>query len=123
MFIKVPWEIVGYCRVYPLWLVCTFMACTKVKAVVLYVSGNRTCLNCLLLFDVTEFDGAVKRLFRKTKNLEQRPLEGPNTYIVTLWDLPTWTEVDIVIDERLPVMGDGSGKLLASRPSEDGELW
>ena len=32
-------------------------------------------------------------------------------------------EVDIVIDERLPVVADGSGKLLASRPSADGELW
>ena len=32
-------------------------------------------------------------------------------------------EVDIVIDERLPVVADGSGKLLASRPSHDGELW
>jgi Calpain family cysteine protease len=44
-------------------------------------------------------------------------------YTVTLWDLKTWKEVDIVIDERLPVMANGSGKLLASRPSEDGELW
>jgi hypothetical protein len=33
------------------------------------------------------------------------------------------TEVDIVIDERLPVVADGTGKLLASRPSADGELW
>ncbi len=28
-----------------------------------------------------------------------------------------------VIDRRLCVMADGSGQLLASRPSEDGELW
>jgi hypothetical protein len=44
-------------------------------------------------------------------------------YQITLWDLPTWTEVDIVVDERLCVMADGSGQLLASRPSDDGELW
>jgi hypothetical protein len=44
-------------------------------------------------------------------------------YTVTLWDLPTWKEVDIVIDERLCVTGDGSGNLLASKPSEDDELW
>jgi hypothetical protein len=44
-------------------------------------------------------------------------------YTITLWDLPTWTEVDIVIDERLCVMADGSGQLLASKPSEDDELW
>jgi Calpain family cysteine protease len=82
--------------------------------------------DCWLLSGISslaEFDGAIKKLFRKTKNLERCPLDGPNTYIVTLWDLPTWTEVDIVIDERLPVMADGSGKLFASRPSEDGELW
>ena len=60
-------------------------------------------------------------MFRKTKNLDQLPLPGANQYIVTLWDLPTWKEVDIVIDERLAAAPDGS--LLASKPSEDGELW
>jgi len=72
---------------------------------------------------VAEFDGAIKKLFRKTSRLEERPLDEPNQYIVTLWDLRTWKEVDIVIDERLAVMPDCSGRLLASRPSEDGELW
>lgn len=74
--------------------------------------------DCWLLSGISalaEFDGAVKKLFRKNKNLHQKPLDGPNTYIVTLWDLPTWREVDIVIDERLPAMPDGSGRLLASR--------
>lgn len=82
--------------------------------------------DCWLLSAISalaEFDGAIKRLYRKTKNLDKRPLDGPNQYIVTLWDLPTWAEVDIVIDERLPVLADGSGRLLASKPSEDGELW
>jgi hypothetical protein len=80
--------------------------------------------DCWLLSAISalaEFDGAIKKLFRKTKNIDRRPLEGPNQYILTLWDLPTWKEVDIVVDERLAVAPDG--KLLASRPSVDGELW
>jgi Calpain family cysteine protease len=44
-------------------------------------------------------------------------------YTVTLFDLATWKEVDIKIDERLPVKADMSGKLLGSRLSIDGELW
>ncbi|KAL7565544.1 hypothetical protein ACA910_003821 [Epithemia clementina (nom. ined.)] len=82
--------------------------------------------DCWLLSGISslaEFDGAIKHLYRKTKNLEQRPLDGPNQYVITLWDLPTWTERDIVVDERLPVKADGSGQLLASKPSEDGEMW
>jgi Calpain family cysteine protease len=82
--------------------------------------------DCWLLSGISalaEFDGAVKRLFRKTKNLNRRPLDGPNMYTVTLWDISTWKEVDIEIDERLPVRGGGAGGLLASRPSVDGELW
>jgi len=83
---------------------------------------------------VAEFDGAIKRLFRKTKNLNRLPWDGKgegsknasptgNMYTITLWDLPTWKEVDIVIDERLPAHYNGSGNLLAGKPSEDGELW
>ena len=81
--------------------------------------------DCWLLSAISalaEFDGAIKKLFRKTKNLDRLPLESPNTYTVTLWDLQTWKEVDIVMDERLAAKPDGSG-LLASKPSEDGELW
>jgi len=79
---------------------------------------------------VAEFDGAIKRLFRKTPNLHKMPMDGKdgstatgNMYTVTLWDLSTWKEVDIVIDERLPAHNNGSGNLLAGKPSEDGELW
>jgi hypothetical protein len=72
---------------------------------------------------LAEFDGAIKKLFRKTKLLEKRPLPGPNMYTITLWDMRTWKEVDIQIDERLPVKADGSGKLLGARLSVDGELW
>ncbi|KAL3925193.1 MAG: hypothetical protein SGILL_000566 [Bacillariaceae sp.] len=81
--------------------------------------------DCWLLSAISalaEFDGAIKKLFRKTKNLDCLPLETPNTYTVTLWNLQTWKEVDIVMDERLAAKPDGSG-LLASKPSEDGELW
>mmetsp|Transcript_18762 Transcript_18762/g.38851 ORF Transcript_18762/g.38851 Transcript_18762/m.38851 type:complete len:536 (-) Transcript_18762:355-1962(-) len=75
---------------------------------------------------LAEFDGAVKRLFRKTTRLDERPLRdgSPNTYVVTLWDLTTWTEKDIVLDERLAASHDvGSKQVLAAKPSTDGELW
>lgn len=80
---------------------------------------------------VAEFDGAIKKLFRKTPDLDKMPWDGKsgggrptgNTYTITLWDLPTWKEVDIVIDERLPAHYNGGGGLLAGKPSEDGELW
>ncbi|KAG7371397.1 calpain family cysteine protease [Nitzschia inconspicua] len=82
--------------------------------------------DCWLLGAISalaEFDGAIKKLFRKTKKLEQRPLPGPNMYTVSLYDLKTWKEVDIEIDERLPVKADMSGKLLGARLSNRGELW
>ena len=82
--------------------------------------------NCWLLSAISalaEFDGAVKRLFRKTKNLDKMPLDKPNMYTITLYDLPTWREVDIQIDERLCVKADGSGQLLGAAISEDSELW
>eukprot|EP00977_Amphora_coffeiformis_P007216 scaffold1569_cov171-Amphora_coffeaeformis.AAC.2 len=74
---------------------------------------------------LAEFDGAIKKLFRKTKKLDQRPFDEPNMYTVTLWDLATWKEVDYKIDERLCAAPPGSGQLqlLASKPSEDSELW
>ena len=82
--------------------------------------------DCWLLSAISalaEFDGAVKRLFRKTPNLDQMPTAGKNMYTVTLWDLETWQEVDIVMDERLAAAPNAPGTLLASKPSEDGELW
>jgi len=81
--------------------------------------------DCWLLSAISslaEFDGAITRLFRKTKNLQKLPQQTPNKYVVTLWDLPTWTEVDIEIDESLSARADGSG-LLGCSVSEDGELW
>lgn len=82
--------------------------------------------NCWLLSGISslaEFDGAIKRCFRKTPNLDDMPMDGPNKYIITLWDLPTFTEVDYEIDERLPANPGEGGLLLGAKPSEDGELW
>jgi hypothetical protein len=84
--------------------------------------------DCWLLSGIAslaEYDGAVRRLFRKTKHMEEMPFEDgrPNMYTITLWDLKTWKEVDILIDERLCAKPDGSGHLLGAKPSEDGELW
>jgi hypothetical protein len=84
--------------------------------------------DCWLLSGISslaEFDGAVKRLFRKTKDLDKMPFDDgrANMYTITLWDLATWKEVDIEVDERLCAHPNGNGQLLASKPSEDGELW
>jgi hypothetical protein len=74
---------------------------------------------------LADFDGAIRRLFRKTKDLDKMPyVDGqPNVYTITLYDLRTWNEVDVVVDERLPVRTDGSGRLFGAKPSMDGELW
>ena len=84
--------------------------------------------DCWLLSAIAclaDFDFAVKRLFRKTTtaDLGNLPQDEPNQYTITLWDLNTWNEVDIVVDERLPVRGDGSGFLLGAKPSHEGLLW
>ena len=83
--------------------------------------------DCWLLSAIAclaDFDWAVQRLFRKTKPvLKDRPLDEPNMYTVTLFDVSTWKEVDIVIDERLPVQPDGSGFLLGAKPSRNSKLW
>jgi len=89
--------------------------------------------NCWLLSGISalaEFDGAVKHLFRKTKHLHDMPRDTANQYTVTLWDLNTWKEVDLVVDERLcrtPTAEQGqvlsTQQLLSSQISNDGELW
>jgi len=81
--------------------------------------------DCWLLSGISslaEFDGAVHKLFNKTPNLPSMPTPAPNTYTITLWDLPTWTQKDIVVDERLACRADASG-ILGCQPSVDGELW
>mmetsp|Transcript_87324 Transcript_87324/g.170858 ORF Transcript_87324/g.170858 Transcript_87324/m.170858 type:complete len:501 (-) Transcript_87324:11-1513(-) len=81
--------------------------------------------DCWLLSAISalaEYDGAIATLFRKTPDLQSRPHDGSNTYIVTLWDVATWKEVDIEVDERLCTR-PGTKALLGARPSVDGELW
>jgi len=81
--------------------------------------------DCWLLSAISalaEFDGAIARLFRKTPDFQNMPREGDNKYIVSLWDVSTWTEVDIEIDERLCTK-PGTSELLGCAPSVDGELW
>ena len=53
----------------------------------------------------------------------KRPLPEANQYTITLWDLETWEEKDIVMDESLPPHRYVNGTLLASQPSADAELW
>jgi hypothetical protein len=84
--------------------------------------------DCWLLSGIAslaEFNGAIHRLFRKTKDLDQMPFADgrPNMYTVTLWDLTTWEEVDIVVDERLPARKDIQGALFGAKATQDGELW
>lgn len=69
---------------------------------------------------VAEFDGAISKIFAKNR-LGSLPKGEFNSYTVTLYDLPTWEPVDVVVDERLCTKQDGS--LLGSQPSIDGELW
>ena len=89
--------------------------------------------DCWLLSGIAslaEYDGAIRRLFRKTTGLGQMPFDSatkPNSYTITLWDLQPWKEVDVVVDERLPTMKDPNDnnniKLLGAKNSDDGELW
>ena len=81
--------------------------------------------DCWLLSGIlamAEFDRAIKQLFCMTMRLDKRPLPKPNMYIVTLLDLETWTENDTYVDECLLVKSDVSRQILATTPSEDGEL-
>lgn len=80
--------------------------------------------NCWLLSGIAalaEHDGAIENLFRKTKNFGG--INIPKKYTVTLYDLTTWKEVDVVVDERLCARADGSRRLLGAKPTRDGELW
>ena len=79
-------------------------------------------LHLLGISSLAEFDGAISHLFRHTADVHALPRSEPNQYTIRLWDLPTWTEVDVVVDERLCSKSDGSG-LLGCQVTSDGELW
>jgi len=64
---------------------------------------------------VAEFPGAIESLFVDADVTAGR-------YTVKLFDLPTKSFKDVVIDDRLAVNGNGSG-LLAQHITHDGEIW
>merc|ERR1712070_588089 len=84
--------------------------------------GVGDCWFLSALSTLSEYDGAIHQLFAKT-DWANMPGDDFNTYTVTLWDLPTWSQVDVVADERLCTKPDGSGNLLGCQPSPTGELW
>jgi hypothetical protein len=82
--------------------------------------------DCWLLSAISalaEFDGAVHKLFANTPNVGSMPADGPNTYVVTLYDLATFEPVDITVDERLCTRQADGQSLLGACPTMDGELW
>lgn len=81
--------------------------------------------DCWLLSAISalsEFEGAIAKIFRKTNQIDRLPRDAPTKYTVTLYDLKSWSPVDIEIDERLCMLPDGSD-LLGAHPSYDAELW
>ena len=96
--------------------------------------------DCWLLSAISalaEFDGAIAKVFEMTHNhhgwnrtsvaggqaaIDQMPHDEENSYVVSLYDLPTWEPVHIEIDERLCANAQGTG-LLSALPSHTGELW
>ncbi|CAE8586537.1 unnamed protein product [Polarella glacialis] len=81
--------------------------------------------DCWLLSAISalaEYSGAIERLFRKTQNIHKLPADTSNMYTVSLYDVASWVEVDVLVDERLCGKSDSSG-LLGCHPSVDGELW
>jgi hypothetical protein len=88
--------------------------------------------DCWLLSAIcalAEYEGAIRRLLRKTPQVDQMPFttiknknNKGNMYTFTLWDLSTWKEVDVTVDERLCILA-ADGKLVGAKPSMDCELW
>ena len=81
--------------------------------------------DCWLLCGVSalsEFHGAIDKLFQKTPSFRSLPRDEPQMYTVTLYDMKTWKPVDIEVDERLCTSPDNSG-VLGCHPCTHGELW
>jgi hypothetical protein len=79
--------------------------------------------DCWLLSAIAalaEYPGAIAKLFQNTPDLAQLPKDELNEYIVTLWDLETWSEVQVTVNESLCMQ---NGRLFGAKPSSDGELW
>ena len=65
---------------------------------------------------LAEYEGAIERLFSKTPDLFNKPTDGWNTYVITLYNLPTGMQVDVSVDETLCTQSD-SLQLLGAEPS------
>jgi len=83
--------------------------------------------DCWLLSAISamaEWDGAIQRLFRKTKNIESLPADQFNKYTITLFQVPNGEPIDYVLDERLLTKSNGSADMLLDcSPGCDNELW
>lgn len=78
--------------------------------------------NCWLVSAIAalaEFNGVIENMFEATDGM---PTDDWNVYTITLYDLPSYTPVQIQIDERLCSKPDGKS-LLGCKPSPDGEIW
>eukprot|EP00927_Polykrikos_kofoidii_P047913 TRINITY_DN42197_c0_g1_i1.p1 TRINITY_DN42197_c0_g1~~TRINITY_DN42197_c0_g1_i1.p1 ORF type:complete len:515 (-),score=72.80 TRINITY_DN42197_c0_g1_i1:58-1602(-) len=104
--------------------------CADVPSLALFSRVDMTSIvqgsigDCWLLSAISslsEFDGVIERMFKKTSDVDHRPSEDFNTYTITLYDLPSSTPVDVVVNESLYCREDGS--LLGCKPTIDGELW
>jgi hypothetical protein len=81
--------------------------------------GDRWLLSALAA--LAEFEGAIRTLFEHTVDIHNMPRDSTNQYTVSLYDLPTWQRVDVLVDERL-CCGAGGG-LLGCSPGIRGALW
>jgi hypothetical protein len=107
------------------------MGCADVPGLQLLVDANPNDIiqggvgDCWLMSAISvlaEYDGAIEKLFAKN-DVSKLPGEQFNTYTVTLYDLEKdWQLVDVVVDERLCTVPDGS-KLQGCQPTLSGELW
>eukprot|EP00931_Biecheleriopsis_adriatica_P120201 TRINITY_DN95325_c0_g1_i1.p1 TRINITY_DN95325_c0_g1~~TRINITY_DN95325_c0_g1_i1.p1 ORF type:complete len:686 (-),score=154.25 TRINITY_DN95325_c0_g1_i1:33-2066(-) len=84
--------------------------------------GVGDCWLLCALSALAEFPGAIRKLFKKTVDIDEMPKKSFNTYTISLFDLSTWEPVDIIIDERLCTKPNGQ-ELLGCSPSSTGDLW
>jgi len=81
--------------------------------------------DCWLLSAISalaEFDKAIQTLFKKKTDLHMPPSDDFNKYTIALYDLRTWQQVDVVVDERL-IWSDKRNGLLGCNPGTQADLW
>jgi len=75
------------------------------------------------LSSLAEFGpGAIRKLFSSSPDLERQPTNDFNMYTVTLYDLDSWTQTDVDVDERLP-WNEAKSSLVGCPPTRTGEIW